>query len=179
MVARIMAAAAVFVCAVVSVALVFSGRQPRGVRLVPYLLDASDAGRPAGSFHICGNYCGAGWCNGGWTPEGMCDETVDPERAAGWMAYGGDQYSCADACCREHDRCCNGEDERGCNSAIVDCLLQCEPEDTSCTTEKGKPVSPVFIADAMGLVEDWCCGQPCNNAEDEESEEEDLGWDDE
>ncbi|KAJ1461450.1 hypothetical protein M885DRAFT_611721 [Pelagophyceae sp. CCMP2097] len=114
--------------------------------------DASDGGMQP--FRVCGHYCGPGWCDNDWVDEGECTESRPVERGL----LGGP--SCADSCCKAHDRCCGGGDESQCNSEILACLDECDGADPSCTRH-GVPVSPNVIGAVMGLVEDWCCGHPC------------------
>eukprot|EP00040_Diaphanoeca_grandis_P021590 m.115177 g.115177 ORF g.115177 m.115177 type:complete len:139 (-) comp28403_c1_seq1:512-928(-) len=107
------------------------------------------------AFHVCGNYCGPGWCNGGWTPEEDCDDHVAPET---WSSTG---PSCADVCCKAHDNCCGHEPPySSCNTQIVDCLSKCDVASVTCTID-GVPVPAGGIEAAMDIVEDWCCGSPC------------------
>ena len=48
-----------------------------------------------------------------------------------------------------------------CNSALVACLASCDPRDELCTREGvGVPASAIGLG--MSLVQDWCCGAPCN-----------------
>lgn len=85
-----------------------------------------------------------------------CDESVP-------SAYG----SCADACCRVHDRCCGSANRPVCNRAIVACLDRCiayNPFDGSCQLGV-LPVYPGEIKTAMSIVESWCCGSPCSQSE--------------
>ena len=51
-------------------------------------------------FHVCGSYCGPNWCNNKWLYEDKCDTSVEPE----YHKLTG--YSCADICCKQHDKCC-------------------------------------------------------------------------
>ena len=53
-----------------------------------------------GSFRVCGNYCGPGWCNGKMQSESNCDRKKEVEK---WPGMG---TSCPDKCCRTHDGCC-------------------------------------------------------------------------
>eukprot|EP00446_Apocalathium_sp_SHHI-4_P020295 CAMPEP_0177251010 /NCGR_PEP_ID=MMETSP0367-20130122/53714_1 /TAXON_ID=447022 ORGANISM="Scrippsiella hangoei-like, Strain SHHI-4" /NCGR_SAMPLE_ID=MMETSP0367 /ASSEMBLY_ACC=CAM_ASM_000362 /LENGTH=168 /DNA_ID=CAMNT_0018703867 /DNA_START=51 /DNA_END=557 /DNA_ORIENTATION=- len=98
---------------------------------------------------VCGNYCGPGWCAGQFQSENVCDASVPPE-----------EFSCPDACCREHDICCGTTHLSPCNRAIVDCLKKCGDLDLSCTNGF-IPVPAGAIENTMGVVEDWCCGHPC------------------
>eukprot|EP00931_Biecheleriopsis_adriatica_P049360 TRINITY_DN28559_c0_g1_i1.p1 TRINITY_DN28559_c0_g1~~TRINITY_DN28559_c0_g1_i1.p1 ORF type:complete len:244 (+),score=48.02 TRINITY_DN28559_c0_g1_i1:22-732(+) len=115
-------------------------------------LGAASAGIIDGQ--ICGNYCGPGWCNGEAIPEGKCDDSAKPT-------------SSADSCCKLHDECCgHKEDQSSCNRELVACLSRLSPADMSCTRSGGfipfdVPVSPVIIEKTIGVVKDWCCGQPC------------------
>jgi hypothetical protein len=138
-----------------------SGEQPqqqpkrnetRGFEMTPRLHATEKLGVPA--FAVCGNYCGPGWCNGEWLAEQDCDDSVEPET---WSATG---PSCADSCCRQHDRCCGHEDRHSCNTDIVNCLAACDAASVTCTDD-GVPVPAGGIELAMGLVESWCCGSEC------------------
>mmetsp|Transcript_80039 Transcript_80039/g.222658 ORF Transcript_80039/g.222658 Transcript_80039/m.222658 type:complete len:145 (+) Transcript_80039:73-507(+) len=114
-----------------------------------------NATRPEGSFHVCGNYCGPGWCDGTWLEEANCDDSVAPETHADTGA------SCADVCCRDHDKCCGHGDRSTCNRMIVECLSACDKMSLTCTLD-GVPVPAGGIEAAMDIVEDWCCGSPCS-----------------
>ena len=106
------------------------------------------------AFHVCGNYCGPGYCNGKYLDETKCDGSVKPEVSHG-------NTSCADACCHMHDHCCGHEPPfKTCNKRIVDCLAKCSHLDTSCHLH-GIPVPAGGVEVAMDIVEDWCCGSPC------------------
>lgn len=79
------------------------------------------------------------------------------------------QPSCADSCCREHDRCCSigGADiptellsTRECNRDMIRCLSNCNAVSAGCT-QGTLIIPPAMILAAMGLVENWCCGMPC------------------
>ena len=122
------------------------------------------------AFRVCGNFCGANWCNGGkrseWTHD---DDHCGPEYLVPQQnkKTGGD--SCADACCKQHDICCSpgGNDlpnsillTKDCNREIVECLAACNKMDGSCT--RGIiPVPSVAVYAAMDLVQNWCCGSRC------------------
>jgi len=108
------------------------------------------------SFQVCGNYCGPHWCNGQDIGEGACDETSEPT-------------SPADACCLHHDKCCGQEsNQSSCNRLLVKCLSALQDDDLSCERPPLWPfappmtVSPPLIKAGMTLVQDWCCGQPCD-----------------
>lgn len=108
------------------------------------------------SFQVCGNYCGPGWCGGQQISEGECDESKEPT-------------SPADACCLHHDRCCGQEgNQSSCNRLLVKCLSSLQDNDLSCERPPlfsfGPPmkVSPPLIKAGMTVVQDWCCGQPCD-----------------
>ena len=112
------------------------------------------------SYKVCGNYCGPNYCNGQFIPESECDESVKPEN---WKWFG---MSCADKCCQRHDRCCRGDhDTTPCNTEIVHCLSNCNHASLTCTYS-GIPIPASVIEVAMDIVEDWCCGHPCNTTED-------------
>ena len=121
---------------------------------------------PAGAslpLHVCGNYCGPGWCGGEWEEEGpACDFDAGPE---GWNLPKG--ISCADSCCKEHDRCCGAPgDISGCNRAIFSCMRACDQlTGTQCHMD-GVPILPDAIAAVMGVFEGWCCGSPCPSSSD-------------
>ena len=108
-------------------------------------------------FHICGSYCGPNWCNNKWLSEDKCDTSVEPE----YHTLLG--YSCADTCCRNHDKCCgngNKTELKKCNKEIVNCLSKCNSLSLTCTLNY-IPVPSGTIELAMDIVEDWCCGSPC------------------
>lgn len=107
-------------------------------------------------FHVCGSYCGPTWCNNMWLSEDNCDTSVDPE----YHKLTG--YSCADLCCKEHDRCCGQKkfQQKSCNKEIVNCLKNCNPLSLTCTLYS-IPFPAGVIEFAMDIVEDWCCGKPC------------------
>ena len=108
-------------------------------------------------FRLCGAYCGPGWCNNIWLDENKCDTSVEPEHH---QLTG---YSCADICCKLHDKCC-GQDkslQQNCNNEIVDCLSKCDPLSLTCTFD-GIPSIAGEIELGMGIVENWCCGTPCS-----------------
>ena len=141
------------------------------------------------SFRVCGNYCGPGWCtaararrgccrripcshcaaararrcNAQWEKEEVCDDSADTDG------------SCEDACCRLHDTCCGHKTpstgKADCNTAIVTCLDACSGDKVSkwCRDGLDIPISNRVIADAMDLVEGWCCGGPCPKAGDDET----------
>ena len=107
------------------------------------------------SFHVCGNYCGPGWCNGKYIEEIHCDTSVPPQ-----VDKLGN-VSCADACCKAHDHCCGHEPPyTQCNTQIVDCLDKCAHFSMSCSLD-GVGVPAGVVEAAMDIVEDWCCGGPC------------------
>jgi len=102
-----------------------------------------------------------GWCNGKYLDESLCDTSVEPEN---WPISGD---SCADVCCRVHDKCCGHSGDRSiCNPQIVDCLSNCDKLSITCTV-LGNPVLPPEIELAMWFVEKlgYCCGTPCSSAE--------------
>ena len=107
-------------------------------------------------FHVCGSYCGPYWCNNKWLSEDKCDTSVEPE----YHKLTG--YSCADECCKNHDKCCgqNKKNQKSCNKEIVDCLSKCNPLSLTCSLYF-IPVPASTIEIAMDIVEDWCCGTPC------------------
>jgi hypothetical protein len=107
-------------------------------------------------FRVCGAYCGPGWCNNKWLDESKCDISVEPEY------HNLTGYSCADICCRHHDKCCgqNRHLQSNCNTEIVDCLSKCDPLSLTCTIYDF-PILPSEIELAMHIVEHWCCGEPC------------------
>jgi len=108
------------------------------------------------SFRVCGNYCGAGWCNGKWLDEGLCDESTPPE-------FNNNKYSCSDSCCKKHDNCCgqNKSLQLSCNTQIVNCLRKCNQFSLTCTN-RGIPIPAGIIKYSMSVIETWCCGTRCN-----------------
>jgi len=113
---------------------------------------------PSVRFHLCGSYCGPGWCNNQWLNEDKCNTTVLPE----YHKLTG--YSCADSCCRLHDSCCGQgkKHQKNCNNEIVDCLSKCDPFSTTCTIDY-IPILAGEIQLGMDVVKEWCCGSPCEN----------------
>ena len=74
--------------------------------------------------------------------------------------------SCADGCCKLHDKCCGSSDRSPCNAAIIKCLQGC-PQGT----EPGKtcmngilPVPVFTILAAMEINTGDCCGGSCDNS---------------
>lgn len=94
-------------------------------------------------------------CNAQWEMEEVCDDSADTDG------------SCEDACCKVHDTCCGHKTpstgKADCNTAIVTCLDACSGDNVSkwCRDSLDIPISSRVIADAMDLVEGWCCGGPC------------------
>ena len=111
---------------------------------------------PSVRFRLCGAYCGPGWCNNIWLDENNCDTSVEPER------HKLTGYSCADSCCKLHDKCCGHDKhtQHNCNKEIVDCLSKCDPLSLTCTFD-GIPTMAGEIEMGMGVVENWCCGSAC------------------
>jgi len=108
--------------------------------------------QPGYSFRLCGNYCGPGWCDAKMIAEGKCDDSSGVEGT-----------SCADKCCKMHDKCCgHSSDQRPCNQKIVECLDKCDRDDKMCTNAAGLGIAAGGIATGMHIVEDWCCGEPCH-----------------
>ena len=108
--------------------------------------------------HICGNYCGPNWCNAQVLDERNCDDSAPVETHSLTGA------SCADSCCKMHDRCCGHGVRSTCNTEIVNCLSRCDPLSVTCTVDS-IPVPAGGIWAAMGFVENWCCGSPCSAEE--------------
>ena len=111
---------------------------------------------PFEQFRVCGAYCGPGWCNNKWLSESICDTSVKPEH----HILTGD--SCADSCCRSHDRCCGQEKglQQACNNKIVDCLSKCNPFSLTCTYDDiSIPAGTIEVA--MDIIDEWCCGSEC------------------
>mmetsp|Transcript_709 Transcript_709/g.830 ORF Transcript_709/g.830 Transcript_709/m.830 type:complete len:177 (-) Transcript_709:315-845(-) len=110
---------------------------------------------------ICGHYCGPDWCNNQNLDEARCDQSMRPQT---WLITG---PSCADSCCRSHDRCCgHGADRSICNREIVECLGRCNSRSLTCT--RGSiPVPAGTIRAAMRIAINWCCGGPCPGREKE------------
>lgn len=106
---------------------------------------------------VCGNYCGPSmffergtkwvdWCSKTKINETMCVKT----RVWGGPTDG----SCADSCCRIHDKCCgDGANRQSCNAALVNCLSA-----TSCY----KTICGAVVWAAMKTVSSWCCGRFCS-----------------
>eukprot|EP01125_Pyxidicula_operculata_P006598 TRINITY_DN2278_c0_g2_i1.p1 TRINITY_DN2278_c0_g2~~TRINITY_DN2278_c0_g2_i1.p1 ORF type:complete len:146 (-),score=26.01 TRINITY_DN2278_c0_g2_i1:132-569(-) len=118
------------------------------VSLILYVVSALEQdpiGKP--DFKVCGNFCGPTWCAAEVIAESDCvAEGV-------WGTVPSESGSCADACCRLHDRCCGeGTDRPACNQAIVQCI-----QDNSCYTS----VCGAAVWLAMKTVENWCCGSAC------------------
>ena len=115
---------------------------------------ASAALLPSAS--ACGNYCGAFLCGGELQLGGRtCDRSVAP---VDWNS----DASCVDACCRDHDGCCDAADGRGeCNRRMVECLDACDDHAASCWYGF-LPLSKRVYQEVMRAVEDWCCNMPCS-----------------
>ena len=141
------------------------------------------------AFRVCGNFCGANWCNGGKRSEWTHDnDHCGPEYLVPQVNKKTGGPSCADACCKNHDMCCSpgGNDlpnsillTKDCNKEIVACLAACDKFDSSCS--RGIiPVPSIAVFAAMDLVQNWCCGSRCpkttggnknnNNDEDEKQQ---------
>jgi len=106
-------------------------------------------------FRVCGSFCGPNWSNHTWVSESKCNQMLEPE--SHWLSG----PSCADVCCRDHDKCCgHNKDISNCNQNIVKCLRSCNPLSPTCTLY-GIPIPAGTIEFAMGIVEDWCCSEPC------------------
>jgi hypothetical protein len=131
----------------------------RGMCVVPLYFLVVLAPTLAAQLHVCGNFCGPGWCGATWAVEGpACDFDAAPE---GWNQPSGD--SCVDSCCKDHDSCCGYGDLSGCNAAIVSCLQRCSSRGSSC--HKGiVSVPAALVSTAMSIVESWCCGSRCTSA---------------
>ena len=73
--------------------------------------------------------------------------------------------SCEDTCCKLHDTCCGHKTpttgKADCNTLVIKCLDACSSDKPWCRDKLDIPVSNKVIADAMDLVEGWCCGGPC------------------
>ena len=108
-------------------------------------------------FRVCGAYCGPGWCNNMWLDENKCDTSVEPEhhKLTG--------ISCADLCCKHHDKCCGQKKslQHNCNHEIVECLSKCNHLSLTCTFD-GIPVIASEIELAMDIIDNWCCGTKCS-----------------
>jgi|TARA_B110000208_G_C11451159_1_gene314616 hypothetical protein len=116
--------------------------------------------------HICGSYCGPTWCDNAAIAETSCNDSYAPETHASTGP------SCADSCCKLHDICCGHGTRSTCNTAIVNCLGECNAMSLTCTLH-GVPVPAGGIRVAMNIVSSWCCGSPCSwaNASDATMEE--------
>ena len=119
------------------------------------------------AFAVCGNYCGANWCNAQISPEcahpntitGVsCNKTRD-DCSELVQADG----SCADSCCKTHDKCCGSLNREVCNDIIISCLERCESGqyDKCKHPGTGVPVHPKVILYAMKLNPNGCCGTRC------------------
>ena len=119
-------------------------------------------------FRVCGHFCGPGWCNDGWYSEwesasNYCGPNYTDPQTSPFSS----SFACADACCRKHDECCapggtNKQQTSGCNKMIVECLAACNPLDISCLDALYVPIAAGTVWMAMDLVEEWCCGEPCD-----------------
>eukprot|EP00750_Incisomonas_marina_P018611 INCI3052.1.p1 GENE.INCI3052.1~~INCI3052.1.p1 ORF type:complete len:163 (-),score=22.91 INCI3052.1:495-983(-) len=127
---------------------------------------------------ICGNYCGPGWCDGAYSSE--CSEESGyscKKHSSDCAEKGPTDGTCPDACCKEHDKCCGSDDERGCNSDFYDCLLRCDDgpaEDRFCTDGQGG-VSALLIWQGMELLAGDCCGHSCDG-KDQTVQQPDCSW---
>ena len=105
--------------------------------------------------HVCGNYCGVGWCGGHEVQERYA--ASDPFLCE----FDAPPLFCEDACCKEHDRCCSLEADRtSCNDALLACAAACAVDEVA---EGGRPAcayaaAGIAIADSQGL----CCGSDCS-----------------
>ena len=118
------------------------------------------------AFPVCGNYCGANWCNAQFSTECAhpsptdvaCNKTQDDcsERVP-------TDHSCADECCKAHDYCCGSSNRKVCNDLIISCLETCESgQNDKCRHPgTGLPVHPKVILIAMKLNPYGCCGGRC------------------
>jgi hypothetical protein len=138
-----------------------------GVALVEDKAQAR-VGKAKSNFRVCGYYCGPGWCDNGWHSEWNSDSNhCGPDYIAPQKSPFSSSPACADVCCMKHDECCapGGTDKQstaGCNKMIVDCLAACDALDMSCLEALDVPVAAGAVWAAMDLVEDWCCGSPCD-----------------
>ena len=134
------------------------------------------------SFRVCGNFCGANWCNGGKRSEWTSDDNhCGPEYLVPQENRKTGGPSCADACCKNHDICCSPGGNnlphsilltKNCNKQIVACLAKCNRLDSSCS--RGViPVPSVAVFAAMDLVQNWCCGSPCPKTLDKDTKNND------
>tara|TARA_B100001093_G_scaffold504906_1_gene561380 strand:- start:818 stop:1252 length:435 start_codon:yes stop_codon:yes gene_type:complete len=107
-------------------------------------------------FRVCGAYCGPGWCNNKWLNENICDTSVEPEH------HHITGISCADLCCKNHDKCCGQKKsmQHNCNNEIVNCLSKCNPLSLTCTFDD-IPILASEIEFAMNIINNWCCGSKC------------------
>ena len=93
----------------------------------------------------CGNYCGRWYCGGALGGGDDCDYAVDA-------------HNCADACCRAHDACCDGDVRGTCNAALADCLDDC---DGGVACLYGVAPLPAWLVGAgMRAIEAWECAGP-------------------
>ena len=71
--------------------------------------------------------------------------------------------SCADSCCKTHDKCCGSLNREVCNDIIISCLERCESGqyDKCKHPGTGVPVHPKVILYAMKLNPNGCCGTRC------------------
>ena len=106
-----------------------------------------------GTFRVCGNYCGPGWCNG------HCNASDGTPMT--WPDGGGvAPQRCEDACCMRHDKCCNKqltEDRSECNGNASKCF-----QNSTCP-------SPHVLSDAFDDFRPspkYCCGEKCPPGED-------------
>ena len=118
---------------------------------------------PEWSGHVCGAYCGPGWCNGKYLEEDKCSgkHPVETHSLTG--------PSCADQCCRSHDMCCgHSKNRRPCNGDLENCLRRCDALSLSCTKQvlgQTVPVPAGAIWAAMELFSGDCCSGPCTSAD--------------
>ena len=76
------------------------------------------------SFRVCGNFCGANWCNGGKRSEWTSDDNhCGPEYLVPQENRKTGGPSCADACCKNHDICCSPGGNDLPNSILLTNLL--------------------------------------------------------
>lgn len=118
------------------------------------------------SQQLCGNFCGAGWCNGMLVSEWDDDDPhCGPDYGPVARSRNG-QESCMDNCCRSHDMCCAPGGSKpamthGCNRGLVDCINHCETLWSDGILDPEDICRGVIWAAMEKIAGPWCCGRPC------------------
>jgi hypothetical protein len=139
-------------------------RMAHGTTLLVSILLFVVSRNPARAFSICGHYCGPNWCNAMVSAE--CEDPVGSgchKKKSDCTEVVPTDGSCADACCRIHDRCCGSPNRTVCNDVLIACLDRCQggSNDKCRDPSTGFPVHPNVIKIAMKVNPFGCCGTSC------------------